>query len=63
MEAIACMEKVIKLRPTNTNYLFTLAKLYEEIWDTANAKKNYYTILEFEPSNDKAKKKLRLLTE
>ena len=58
MEAISCMEKVIKLRPTNTNYLFTLAKLYEEIWDTANAKKNYYTILEFEPSNEKAKKKL-----
>jgi len=63
MEAISCMEKVIKLRPTNTNYLFTLAMLYEEIWDVANAKKNYYTILEFEPSNDKAKKKLRQLTE
>ena len=63
MEAISCMEKVIKLRPTNTNYLFTLAKLYEEIWDIANAKKNYYTILEFEPSNEKAKKKLRQLTE
>ena len=31
MEAISCMEKVIKLRPTNTNYLFTLAMLYEEI--------------------------------
>ncbi len=63
MEAISCMEKVIKLRPTNTNYLFTLAMLYEEIWDVANAKKNYFTILEFEPSNDKAKKKLRQLTE
>ena len=63
MEAISCMEKVIKLRPTNTNYLFTLAMLYEEIGDIANAKKNYYTILEFEPSNDKAKKKLRQLTE
>ena len=63
MEAISCMEKVIKLRPTNTNYLFTLAMLYEEIWDIANAKKNYYTILEFEPSNDKAKKKLRQFTE
>lgn len=63
MDAISCMEKVIKLRPTNTNYLFTLAMLYEEIWDVANAKKNYYTILEFEPSNDKAKKKLRQLTE
>ena len=63
MEAISCMEKVIKLRPTNTNYLFTLAMLYEEIWDEANAKKNYYTILEFEPSNDKAKKKLRQLSE
>ena len=63
IEAISCMEKVIKLRPTNTNYLFTLAMLYEEIWDTANAKKNYYTILEFEPNNDKAKKKLRQFTE
>ena len=62
MEAISCMEKVIKLRPTNTNYLSTLAMLYEEIWDIANAKKNYYTILEFEPSNDKAKKKLLQLT-
>lgn len=63
MEAISCMEKVIKLRPTNTNYLFTLAKLYEEIGDINNAKKNYFTILEFEPSNEKAKKKLRQLTE
>ena len=63
VEAISCMEKVIKLRPTNTNYLFTLAMLYEEIWDIANAKKNYFTILEFEPSNDKAKKKLRQLTD
>lgn len=63
MEAISCMEKVIKLRPTNTNYLSTLAMLYEEIWDIANAKKNYYTILEFEPSNDKAKKKLKQFTE
>ena len=63
MEAISCMEKVIKLRPTNTNYLFTLAMLYEEIGDIANAKKNYYTILEFEPSNDKAKKKLRQFTD
>ena len=63
MDAISCMEKVIKLRPTNTNYLFTLAMLYEEIWDMANAKKNYYTILEFEPSNDKAKKKLRQFSE
>jgi len=59
MEAISCMEKVIKLRPTNTNYLSTLAMLYEEIWDITNAKKNYYTILEFEPNNEKAKKKLR----
>lgn len=63
MEAISCMEKVIKLRPTNTNYLFTLAGLYEEIGDTVNAKKNYFTILEFEPSNEKAKKKLRQFQE
>ena len=63
MEAISCMEKVIKLRPTNTNYLFTLAMLYEEIWDIANAKKNYYTIMEFEPNNEKAKKKLRQYSE
>lgn len=63
MEAISCMEKVIKLRPTNTNYLFTLAKLYEEIWDNTNAQKNYFTILEFEPSNEKAKKKLRQFQE
>ena len=62
MEAISCMEKVTKLRPTNTNYLFTLAKLYEELGDEVNAKKNYFTILEFEPGNEQAKKKLRQLS-
>lgn len=57
------MEKIIKLRPANTNYLLTLAELYEEINDTTNAKKYYFNILEFEPSNEKAKKKRKQYSE
>jgi hypothetical protein len=57
------MEKIIKLRPANTNYLLTLAELYEEIQDIASAKKHYFSILEYEPSNERAKKKLKLYSE
>lgn len=62
-DAIACMEKIIKLRPANTNYLLTLAELYEEIQDIASAKKHYFSILEYEPSNERAKKKLKQYSE
>jgi tetratricopeptide (TPR) repeat protein len=58
-DAIAEMEKVIKLRPTNGAYMFTLAELYEELQDIDNAKKYYFRVLEYEPSNEKAKKKLK----
>lgn len=61
-EAIAVMEKIIKLRPTVPSYLLTLADLYDEVWDTDNAKKNYFRVLEYEPNNDKAKKKLKNLS-
>ncbi len=60
-DAITEMEKVIKLRPTNSAYMLTLADLYQEIHDFDNAKKYYFRVLEYEPSNEKAKKKLKEL--
>jgi len=60
-DAIVEMEKVIKLRPTNSTYILTLADLYQEIGDSDNAKKYYFRVLEYEPSNEKAKKKLKEL--
>ncbi len=61
-EAINIMEKVVRLRPTNTSYIFTLANLYEEIGDLDSAKKYYFRVLEYEPSNENAKKKLKALS-
>jgi len=58
-EAIDSMEKIVKLRPTNTNYMMTLADLYEEIDESDNAKKYFFKILEIEPSNEKAKRKIK----
>jgi len=58
-DAIQEMEKVIKLRPTHSAYMLTLADLYEETGDIDNAKKYYFRVLEYEPSNEKAKKKLK----
>ena len=60
-EAVDVMEKVVNLRPTVPSYLLTLADLYNELGDTDNAKKNYFRVLEYEPSNEKAKKKLKNL--
>jgi len=60
-EAINMMEKVVRLRPSNANYIYTLWSLYEEIEDLDNAKKHYFRVLEVEPSNEKAKKKLKNL--
>ncbi len=60
-DAIMEMEKVIKLRPTNSAYMLTLADLYTEEWDIDNAKKYYFRVLEYEPSNEKAKKRLKEL--
>ncbi|MBU0626371.1 tetratricopeptide repeat protein [Patescibacteria group bacterium] len=60
-EAIEVMEKVVKLRPTVASYLLTLADLYNEVGDTDNAQKNYFRVLEYEPNNEKAKKKLKNL--
>jgi len=60
-DAIVEMEKVIKLRPTNSAYMLTLADLYQEIHDFDNAKKYYFRVLEYEPSNEKAKKQLKEL--
>lgn len=61
-DAIAVMEKIVKLRPTNSSYSLTLAELYEEIQDMDNAKKYYYRVLEQEPNNEKAKKKIQNLS-
>lgn len=60
-DAIVEIEKVIKLRPTNSAYMLTLADLYQEVHDLDNAKKYYFRVLEHEPSNEKAKKKLKEL--
>jgi tetratricopeptide (TPR) repeat protein len=62
-DAINRMEKIIRLRPTNTNYMLTIAELYEEVKDFQNAKKYYFNVLEYEPTNDKAKKKIKELSE
>ncbi len=62
VEAVDVMEKVVKLRPTNTVYLLTLADLYFEIQNFDIAKKNYFRVLEYEPTNEKAKSKLKSLT-
>lgn len=61
-EAVDVMEKVVKLRPTNTVYLLTLADLCFENQDFDTAKKNYFRVLEYEPTNEKAKAKLKSLT-
>ena len=58
-EALAYMEKVIKLRPTNPKYLLTIAELYEQVGDLDNAKKYYFNVLEYEQNNEKAKAKIR----
>jgi len=61
-EAVEMMEKIVKLRPTNPSYLLTLADLYLELQDYWSAKKYYFRVLEYEPSNEKAKQKLKELT-
>ncbi len=61
-EAVEIMEKVVKLRPTNPNYLLTLADLHLEVLDYDLAKKYYFRVLEYEPSNEKAKQKLKDLS-
>jgi tetratricopeptide (TPR) repeat protein len=61
-DAVAVMEKIVKLRPTNANYALTLAELYEEIQDKDNSKKYYFRVLEQEPNNEKAKKKIQELS-
>lgn len=58
-DAAEVLEKVSKLRPANVPYLLALADLYAEIEDIDNAKKYYYRVLEYEPSNTKAKQKLQ----
>ena len=57
------MEKIIRLRPTNTNYMLTIAELYEEVKDFQNAKKYYFNVLEYEPTNEKAKRRIKELSE
>lgn len=61
-EAVEMMEKIVKLRPTTPSYLLTLADLYLELQDYWSAKKYYFRVLEYEPSNEKAKQKLKELS-
>lgn len=64
LDAITVLEKeLLRLRPTNMDYLVTLAELYEEMWEIQNAKKYYFRILEQDPSNEKIKRKLQKITE
>lgn len=57
-EALAYMEKVVKLRPTNAKYLLTTLRLYEEVKiDLDNAKKYWPNVLEYEQNNEKQKQK------
>jgi tetratricopeptide (TPR) repeat protein len=51
----------VHLRPNNVNYLIALAWLYEEIEDYVNAKKYYFQVLECEPTNTQARRKLNTL--
>jgi predicted Zn-dependent protease len=60
-DAIHQLEQIVKLRPTNPSYMLTLADLYMEVEDPDNAQKYYFRVLEHEPSNEKAKKKLKEL--
>lgn len=62
-EALAYMEKIIKLRPTNPKYLLATAELYEQMGDKDNAKKYYFNVLEYEQNNEKAKSKIRELSQ
>jgi tetratricopeptide (TPR) repeat protein len=52
------MKKCVSLRPTNINYLLGIAALYEEIWDFDSAKKYYFKVLEYDPTNEFAKSKI-----
>lgn len=61
VDAIQTLEKVIKLRPASVPYLLALADLYAEVEDQENAQKYYFRVLEYEPSNIKAKQKLQNL--
>lgn len=55
-KAIQTMEKLLKLRPTNTDYLLTMATLFEEDKKPTLATKYYSKVLEIDPSNNHAKK-------
>jgi len=57
-KAIVLMERAVKLRPNNTNYLIATAALYEDVQDAQNARKYYFKVLEIEPGNEIARKKL-----
>jgi tetratricopeptide (TPR) repeat protein len=57
--AVDTLEKVVKLRPANVPYVLALADLYFEINDVENAQRYYFRVLEYEPSNIKAKAQLQ----
>jgi tetratricopeptide (TPR) repeat protein len=62
-KAIQVMETCVKLRPGNINYLLAVADLYEQFGDIKSAKRYYFKVLEYEPTNDLAKEKLNILGE
>ncbi len=50
------MEKILKLRPSNTDYLITMATLYEEDKKPTLAMRYFTKVLELDPGNAAAKK-------
>jgi tetratricopeptide (TPR) repeat protein len=60
-DAIYLMDKILKLRPTNIEYLIATAMLYEKKGDADRARRYYATILEYSPENSIAKAKIKEL--
>jgi len=54
-EAVKAMEKVLKLRPTNQNYLLSIATLHEENAEPSKALYYYGKVIELDPLNENAK--------
>jgi hypothetical protein len=55
------MESLRKIRPTNIDYLLTVATLHEELNEPTFARNYYMKILELDPHNEHAKNGLKEL--
>lgn len=59
--AVTCMERAVEMDAYNVEFKLTLAELYETVGVQSKALKAYEDILKWEPENDKAKMRLKLL--